>query len=87
MTLKEAIESGRPFKRKDWPEYYRPFEVDRIYSHDDVVSDDYLLKEETVNITAHQLLDALNKSIKYQSSFLPEQLSILIKDLGFKEDL
>lgn len=49
MTLKEAVESGKPLKRRSWDwgeKWWRTDPQQYVYSYEDAVATDYILKEE-----------------------------------------
>ncbi len=63
MTLIEAIKSGRPFRREeDGAEYGWNYPSQAYsYSTDDILADDWEIKEPTVTITRTQFLETFGQ--------------------------
>lgn len=81
MTLKEACDSGRPFKRVGWPYYYTSQTLYDM-SFTSALADDYELEpepEKTVTITARDLVQAWTRALN--SETFPIRLA-LMEELG-----
>lgn len=84
MTLKEAAESGRPFKRVGWPTYYTT-EILHDMSLKSALADDYELEpipERVVTITARDLNQAWTRALN--SGTFPIKVA-LMEELGLGE--
>lgn len=93
MTLQEAIKSGLEFKRPGHA-FWLNNNTDRylcFYTREDVLADDWEIKEEKITITKSQLLKALDDSCQllsssYQGAFYGKvSREAILKTLGFKE--
>ena len=65
MNLIEAIQSGKPFRRQghEWrkgPEMNENVNLGILLSYEDIIAEDWEIKEQTVTITKSQFFDALD---------------------------
>lgn len=86
MKLYEAVNSGKPFRRKH-QEYYLEFEVQtRIYfSLEDFTADDWEIEEEKVLLSRSQVLTVLKCFKDEAGSYSIDDFELFFKVLGFKE--
>jgi hypothetical protein len=63
MTLIEAIQSGKPFRRPQWPDYLDVKETHYFYlSVEDLLTTDYYVEEKKVTITEEQFNEAVART-------------------------
>jgi len=82
MTLREAIESGRKIRRSTIPNFKESNII--LYSHNDVLADDWEIEPEKILLSAAEVEKAVNL---YSSNFQDANHSMeyVLKDLGFKD--
>lgn len=57
MTLKEALESGKSFRRVGGIVYYvPPFDINEPFTADQILATDWELEEEKFEVTAKEIL-------------------------------
>lgn len=83
MTLKEAIESGRAFRRKGQDGFYHIYDhfISTGYSDfkvGDLTSDDYELEPEKILLSAQEISDVLADAQISRHGYI-------LKKLGFKD--
>lgn len=90
MNLLEALQSGKPFKRPNWDDYYKIHQNGlvgvsnncslAIYYLADLISDDYEIKENKIELTKSQF-------IKVFKEYYPNYDAVanaMATELGFK---
>jgi hypothetical protein len=84
MTLIEAVESGKPFKRTCWSSYERMDKRNILgLSTEDILADDWEIQEEKIEITREQLRWAYHEA---PSDDPDKEFSEMARLLGFKND-
>lgn len=65
MTLKEAIESGQPFRRPIWRKgIYATIDLSETFSTQEIISEDWEIKEDEISITRSRYLSAVADTLK-----------------------
>jgi hypothetical protein len=99
MTIQEAIQSGKPFRRKMNNKFFQawnqPEWMTFSFSVEDILATDWELKEEKIELTRDQVVHALdvmqvftdNVSSRYTGYLAPSSLNMILVRLGFKHEL
>jgi len=85
MTLTEAVQSGKPFRRPQWIGYLSLEKVENFcFSAQDLLARDYYLEERQVIITEVQFNEAWRRAETNEPAgqWLKQFKSILKKELG-----
>ena len=85
MRLWEAVESGKPFRLKGSPQYFRKHEIYNL-AYSEIIGDKWEIEEEKRELTAEQVINAI-KITDYEmySNHTPDSfLKLIITELGFK---
>lgn len=81
LTIQEAIQSGLPFKREIWTEFYVSKNFDG-YSIKDILATDWQIQVPEVTITREKLAEALNKADKEIVYTNAQYVDIVAEALG-----
>lgn len=91
MTLKEALESGKNFKRRIDAYYCIPFHdknQHRSFSTNDIIADDWEIEEEKIEVTkelAIAVFDKLLIQVYNTPEYYLSDRNEFLKQLGFKD--